>query len=307
MAEQRKEGTKKMHLLSISGLLLANSALQAAGTAPSEGNSHEVAAAVLGAIVGAVLGALLTGWATYIATMALEKGKQKAFVLRLYSLLLLELSGHQSALALEIDTFLPAWLLRGESSLAGGEWVVDLHFTRLNLRLNKLADDYYSRFFAEFLHADLIVELESYYRSVRSLNRLIGEWDYRRAREDTHSYVRKTLFVFSFGMELFEKIRNSASITRYFVAAQRSAISEFDAQYKRHRYLLVLSELRMRGLEQLKRALVFENMDPEELRSMHKMGASPPDVRDIPDVIRTDSDRLWEQYLDRASKISLRS
>jgi hypothetical protein len=296
-----------MHCLSTLGLSLASSTFQAATAAQAEGKSHELAAAVIGAVVGAVLGALLTGWVTYLATKALESNKQRELLLRLYSLLLLELAGHQAALALEVDTFLPAWLLRGEPSLAGGEWVVDLHFTRLGLRLNKLADEYYSRFFEEFLHADLIVELESYYRSVRSLNRLISEWDPKRATEKADSYVRKTLSVFSVGMDLFNKIQHSPGISKYFVSAQRSAISEFDAQEQRHRYLLVLSDLRIRALERLRRALEFENLEPEELRSVRKMGGSPPDVSEIPDLIKTDPNRLWEQYLDDATKINLRS
>jgi hypothetical protein len=69
----------------------------------------------------------------------------------------------------------------------------------------------------------------------------------------------------------------------------------------------LLSELRLGELKNLRKALEFEDMDPEERLDMRKMGAVAPDVHDVKDAIRTDPDRLWEQYLDRALKISLRS
>jgi hypothetical protein len=54
-------------------------------------------------LIGAAVGALLGGFVSYVATQTAEKRKQKNLILRLYSLLLLELAGHQPSLTLEVD------------------------------------------------------------------------------------------------------------------------------------------------------------------------------------------------------------
>jgi hypothetical protein len=270
---------------------------QAPAAPPSpEAKSHEVAAAVIGAIVGA----LLAGWLTYVALQSAEESKQKKLVLRLCSLILLELAGHQPILTLELDEFLPTWLNRRESDFSGPNALKSYPPAWQSLRLTRLPDQYYSRFFTELIHSDLVIEFESYYDDVRVRNQMIEEWHPEQAKDQGIAYATCTIRILRMGIDIISKIRKVSGISRHFVEAEATVLDNFDSQALRSSYLLTLSGLKLGDLDNLSLAEEWEAEDPKELG---RLGGRPPKLDKIPEIIRNDPTKLWKQYLKRAKEM----
>lgn len=273
---------------------------------PSESRFLDPAAAIVGAILGAVVG----GWATYLATKATEANRRKELVLHLYSLLLLEVFSHQQSLFLEVDEFLPAWLLRGHEWLTGNgaETTPNLQFLWVKFRLFHLADDYLNRFLAELIGAELVVELEAYYRRVRSHNRMVDQWNSRTQDADeeirrAQDYMKNSLELFKSSGKVLGKLRETPGITKFFSAEHKRALEFSDVHAHDFEYLVTLSELNIEHLRLLEDAKRFQAMDRSEYQAAIDMGASPPDTSGIPESIRNQSGFQWQNYLNRADKI----
>jgi hypothetical protein len=268
-------------------------------TSPPETKSYEVTAAVIGAIVGA----LLAGWLTYVAAQSAEESKQKKLILRLYSLLLLEILGHhQPTLYLEVDELLPTWLNRRETTLSGTNALDRYPSAWQSVRLQRLTDRYHRRFSRELIHADLIVELETYYHNVRILNQLIDEWRPEKAKDNGIAYATHTIRALKMGIDVTNKIRKTPGISRYFVDLETTVLENCDAREHQITYLLILCDLKLSDLESLRRAEQWENKDPEVYG---RLGGRPPKLDSIPEIVRDDRSKLWKQYLTRANNMPL--
>lgn len=275
-------------------------------TGPVKKSYEELVAAVAGAIVGAIVGALLTGWVTYFFTKQAEKNRQAELVLKLYSMLVLELCDHSFSLALEVDAILPVWLLRGHWETLGGSRFLKLRFARPAIRLNKLRDEYEKRFIAELLYSELIAELEFYYRLVRSRNETIDLWDdvaVTVSANECNQYVRSTAQALTVVLDLIGKIRSVRGIEKQFTAGHVAQLENLDHSKQRLLNLLELTKMTQAQLQHLEIAAEFEALTPEERQQQMFIGAKSPDISEIPERIRTDPTKLWVQFLQLARDI----
>ena len=147
--------------------------------------------------VGAVIGAVLGAWLTYMGSRRLEQDKLREMSLRLYCVLLAELSKHHASLFRTIDGVLPAWLRRGEVHPTKGQ---DATLRSISIGHPTLETSYFKAFLEKLINADLFVPIANYYAAVDVVNSYAHSLNQSVQPEEhmstVYAYIRQCVAVF---------------------------------------------------------------------------------------------------------------